>query len=270
MRAVFAILFSAIVAGCLVVSSCSESATTTEKELRTIEGRVKVRIREGYSGYGVVQDPKIFLSLATEAMQPCCNWSIETTVDRNGDRIIVWLEGISVPQICATAIGPAREWRELQLEDGKYELAFVLNGEMDTYKLDISDTAIVLEPVATESTFSDISKYWRYPEKSFAYICGTYTTDTMFYYEFADSLRNLPNLSEITLGSQLESPYPDSSQGHYRDFGALLFRYASEDDYDAAGALLRRFANQRLQGTSGNGIYLVNWRAEEYMSWLTE
>ena len=77
MRAVFVILLSAIVACCLVVSSCSDSTTTTEIKLRTLEGRVEVRIREGYSSNSAVQDPKMYMSLSTEVMQPCKNWSID-------------------------------------------------------------------------------------------------------------------------------------------------------------------------------------------------
>ncbi len=268
MRAAIVILLSALVAGCLFVSSCSES--TTEIELRTLEGRVKVRIREGYSGYGVVQDPKIFLSLATEAMQPCYNWSIETTVDRNGDRIIVWLEGISVPQICATAIGPAREWRELQLEDGKYELAFVLNGEMDTYKLDISDTAIVLEPVAADFTYSDISKYWRYPENSFACVYHTSDPSAPIVVEFTDSLRNLAGVKELQLGQQFASPYLVSDHGPATPLVVKIFEYESEENFAATGELLRRFVNRQNEEQGMMSIHLVNWRAEEFMSWLMD
>ena len=268
MRAVFVILLSAIIAGSLVVSSCSDSTTTTKKELRTLEGRVKVRIREGYSGYGVVQNPKIYLSLATEVMQPCYNWSIQTSVERRIDKVLVSLEGISIPQICATAIGPATEWKALQLEEGKYKLAFVLNGEMDTYTLDVSDTAIVLEPVAADFTFSDISKYWRYPENSFACLFHTTDPSAPLVAEFSDSLKNLPGVKELQLGQQFASPYFANNRGPATPFVVKIFEYESEGTFAEAGELLQRFVNRRNVEQGMLYIQLANWRAEEYMSWL--
>lgn len=268
MRGVIVILLSAIVAGCLVVSSCSDS--TTEIELRTLEGRVKVNIHEGYSRYGVVEDPQIFLSLSTEVMQPCMNWSIETTVDRNGDMIMIRLDGISTPQTCATAIGPATEWKALQLEEGKYKLAFVLNGEMDTYTLDVSDTAIVLEPVAADFTFSDISKYWRYPENSFACLFHTTDPSAPLVVEFADSLKNLPGVMELQLGQEFASPYFANDRGPATPFAVKIFEYESEEKFAEAGELLQRFVNRRNGEQGMMYIQLTNWRAEEFMSWLMD
>lgn len=268
MRAVFVILLSAIIAGCLVVSSCYDS--TTEIELRTLEGRVKVSIHEGYSRYGVMEDPKIFLSLETEVMQPCYNWSIQTSVERRVDKIMVSLDGISTPQICADAIGPAKEWRELQLADGKYKLGFVLDGRIDTYTLDISDTAIVLEPVAADFTYSDIGKYWRYPERSFACLFHTTDPSTPLVVAFADSLKNLPGVKELQLGQQFASPYFVSDRGLATPFVVKIFEYESEEDFAAAGELLQRFVNRRNVEQGMLSIQLVNWRAEKYMSWLME
>ena len=270
MRAVFVILLSATVACCLVVSSCSDSTTTTEIKLRTLEGRVEVRIREGYSSNSAVQDPKIYMSLSTEVMQPCMNWSIETTVDRNGDMIMIRLDGISTPQICATAFGPATEWRALQLEDGKYRLAFVLNGEMDTYTLDVSDTAIVLEPVAADFTYSDIGRYWRYPENSFGCLFHTTDPSAPLVAEFSDSLKNLPGVKELELGQQFASPYFANNRGTATPFVIKVFEYDSEESFAEAGELLQRFV---IRGNVEHGIMsiqLANWRAEEYMSWLMD
>ncbi len=269
MRALNHIPLIVVLAYCALFSGCSDP-TGGDANTLPIEGRIGIEIREGYSGYDREEYPQIYLSLNTEIEQPCINYRIETSIELLHNTIVVSLAGMIVPRICFDAIGPATSRNALPLPEGRYNFDIRLNGKSDSYRLDVNDSAIALEPIRANFTYSENYEYWRYPENTFAFVCGTFTTDTMLYYEFADSLRHLPHVAEFALGNQMVSPYPSSSQGYYRDFATKLYRYEVEADFDSAGALLQRFVDDKIRGTSGNGIYLLNWRSKQYMSWLME
>jgi len=239
----------------------------TNSEFLPLEGKIIFSLTEGYENYKIVSKPKILLSMRTEKIYPCCNYSIITRVLNLGKEISVVVSGVYIANVCLTALGPARYETFLDLPKGEYSLKFSYWGVIDLYKVIISNSSI--EIVGKDSNFTRVEfpLVWRYPPMSFAYLCGT-TTETMWICDdFLDSLQSNLNIVEFQFPDSGIIPYPTSSMGHYYDLPAKYFLYEKEEDFDDAIELLKKYGQEVIINYEGVGVSLINWRNKSYGSW---
>lgn len=225
-------------------------------------------VEEGYVNWSESADPKILLSMQTDQIYSCCNYSILANTGWANGKLRVEVLGIFKPDICLTATGPAKLRRQLDLPTGEYELEISDWPKIDRYRLVVTETSIQLHSKKSNFTKPKSTLVWRYPRKSFAYVCGTTVETSWIYNDFLDSLLTLPNVTTYEFPDDGTIPYPDSSDGHWRNHPAKYFLYATESDYLEAGEMLRRYSEQVISQHMGVGIYLLNYRNQWFRSWL--
>lgn len=257
------VLFAALLFG-LVSCGIFDSSDT---ELRPLEGDILFGVQEGHEA-GLTGEPDIMLLMRTEKIYGCCNWSIKHRISRMGNRITIDIVGILVPEICLTAEGPARAEGFLALSRGVYSLYFIYKNNRDKYTLEMSDSSIHITENASQFTKPQFELFWRYPPKSFVYLCGTTTEASWMCEDFLDTLLSEVDLCEFQFLDSGVIPYPCSSEGHYYDMPAKYFIYQDDDDFDKAGEILRVYTEQHIIQNSGIGISLINWTNKKYLSWL--
>ena len=151
-----------------------------EKVLSAREGRILFAVREAYPFGQEGVEPTIVLDLETEKIYGCCNFSIESAFRRIGNRLLVGIEGIYMPELCLTALGPAYSSRELVLEPGSYTLEISDGPLRSEFLIDVTDEALSVTTAASAAGLQSpglaaplFTSWWRYPRNSFVYLCGT-------------------------------------------------------------------------------------------------
>jgi len=94
------------------------------ENLEPIEGNIIFNIQEGYRNLESISEPDIMLSMATEKIYPCFNWSVISETTIQGNKISINILGIYVPEMCLTALGPAESVLFLDISEGEYSLYF--------------------------------------------------------------------------------------------------------------------------------------------------
>lgn len=244
--------------------SCTDFGAGTNT---TIEGRVSVRIFEGYPLLERPDNPTILLGMQTERIYPCFNYSILADVFSGPGAITVFLKGIHRPEDCLRAVGPATYLKPLPLSPGSHHLVFAHGSASDRFMVEVTTSSIRISPTTATVAVVPSRLVWRIPAKSFAYICGTTAETAWMCDAFRDSLLSIASLREFSFPDSGEIPYPTASTGHWNDTPARYFLYADEADYDSAGAMLRRFAREVIGSNQGISIYLQNWRNVTIRSW---
>lgn len=265
-RGVFLLVIS-IMAGAIVACDLFTSDDIRHGTTNQSKGGITFSVGEGYLNWSESADPNIFLSMQTDEIYACCNYSILANTGWVNGKLRVDVLGIYRPGICLTATGPAKFRRQLDLPTGEYELEISDHPKIDRYRLVVTETSIRLQPQETSFTTPKSTLAWRYPRKSFAYVCGTNVETTWIYNDFLDSLLTLPNVTTYKFPEDGTIPYPTSSDGHWRDHPAKYFLYTTEADYVEAGEMLRRYSEQTISRHVGVTICLLNYRNHWFRSW---
>ena len=141
-------IFSIIILFSIIGCSIFESETT---DLEPIEGNILFTIN--FDSTEIVPSHAGFLLLMkTEKIYSCCNFEIKTFMTTNQNTINIKLRGIYLPDICATALGPARSRIPLNISNGEYELIFNYEENTDKYILSIDERNIDVTKVDTSFT----------------------------------------------------------------------------------------------------------------------
>lgn len=234
---------------------------------RPIEGGIMFSLREGYEPQGEVADPKIMLEMETEKIYGCYNFSIVARTCFDGATFEADLRGIYTPYICLTALGPATFRRPIDLPEGTFAFLISSADTVDRYEVTVLHSSIAIEAVETHFTEPRWNLAWRYPERSFTSVCSAGDETAWVCGAFRDSLLAMPNIRSFVFPDSGLVPYPAGTPGHGPDDIARYYRYESESDYVAAGALLERFALETLPQYPDVRIYLLNYRNEKFRSW---
>lgn len=233
-----------------------------------VSGKVIVGFSEGYpSGAG---EPATMLTMSSVKIYGCMNYTFLYTLTKSQDSIHLAILGVTIGEICLTALGPAVASTPIELASGAYNMDVGILGSTDRYALVITNDDIRLTPVDTSVSRPGASHLWRYPHQSFAYYAGTLVEDSSLCVAFADTLRTHLTLEEISLPPEGIWPYPLTAGGSYFTAPARFFHYRTESDYDSAGSLLRIYSRAVLRNTSGSSFSLVNWMNKRYSSWLLQ
>jgi hypothetical protein len=153
------------------------------------------------------------------------------------------------------------------LHDGEYDVEISSGQRIDQYRLFVTEASILLQPAKTEFTEPAHTVVWRYPRRSFAYVCGTTEETSWIYKRFANALLALPNITTHEFPDYGFIPYPKASDGHWADHPARYFLYEAESDYEEAGNLLKMYSQQIISRHAGVTVYLINYRNQKFMSW---
>ncbi|MGB7062908.1 MAG: hypothetical protein WBF13_11225 [Candidatus Zixiibacteriota bacterium] len=237
-------------------------------EVRPIEGNLIFRFQEGYQDHEAISEPRLILSMLTEKMYPCCNWSIRSKTAVRNNQISIDVSGIYAPEVCATAIGPATSRSFLDVSTGEYSIYFSYRDVTDRYSLTVTDSSIEITEHTSRFTRPKSELLWRYPPNSFAYLCGTTTETSWICEDFLDTLLGEINLEEFQFPDSGEIPYPCSSAGHHYDTPAGYFFYGKDEDFDKAGEILKSYTQDVIMPQLGIGISLIGWKNQRHLSWL--
>lgn len=140
-------------------SSCST------QEVADPDGKVgsdiKVVLREEISEEG----RKLVIRSETVEIFRCYNYYLITRQNFRGDEITITYSGISIPDICATALGPAQSLELLGVKNGIYNITFINDGvankgqltvDVEKYVLELHDPKNVLvENSVLDKTYSE-------------------------------------------------------------------------------------------------------------------
>jgi hypothetical protein len=192
---------------------------------------------------------------------------------RVGGEILVNIEGVHEPDVFLWALGPAGFGEFLDLEDGRYALEIRYGRARSALWLTVDTASLVLQWQADPGSglaAPEYSVFWRYPENSFAVICGTMVENAWIFEDFLARLRDAVDLQEIEFPASGELGYPRASQGHHVDHPSRYFVYESQADFEAAGEVLRAYVSEISGQLQGVGIELRNWRNESFKSWMMD
>ena len=218
--------------------------------------------------FDLVADPRVAVKMRTTKEYGCSNYAIEYTRTVSDNRVQIELLGRSIGPICLTAIGPATAVFFLDVENGDFDLVLSSDGRIATFHVTVADSSFSVSPREDMFARTDYPLYWRYPPRSFVYLCGTPTTSRSLCDDFIDELSGLIPMEEFSFPESGQGPWPYAANGYHYNAPARYFRYSDEADFQVAGAALERYAREVIGSQQGIGISLWNWRNERFLSWL--
>jgi len=256
----------------LLLAACFLSGTAcSERTLTPLEGRILFSVGESYRNMSEAGPPAIIFRLETEKVYGCCNYSLVTQLARVGGDVVADIQGVEAPGICLTALGPACFGDFIDLENGRYVLTIRDGRGRSEYQLTVDeDSLAILGPAEAGWAAPKYSVFWRYPRDSFAVLCGTTTETAWIYEDFLARLGDAVELREIEFAAFGERCYPRAPQGHGVDHPGRYFVYEGQEDFAAAGEVLRAYVRDVIGPIQGVGITLLNWRNESFRSWLMD
>lgn len=242
---------------------CSSNEDNLEGEYaqyinsNSIASAIQFMPEEVYPDYTVPQNPSLRLKLITKEIFPCINYGLVTSEFINGTELIVRFEKIVSSVVCLTAIGPAVKYVDLPKNINK--LTFINGKTIDQYNVTIDDQKVTINLIESNFTSSLYDSTFRYPENSFAYICGTNTDNTIVYTDFLNVLLANASLKEIYFQGEGRIPYPASSSGNWVNHKARYFKYNNYSDFESLRQTLIDFKNGNITPNSGVTIALESW-----------
>lgn len=266
MKKIVLILVSIFSFGCSSNEDNLETEYAQYINSNSIASEIQFMPEEVHTDYYVVQKPTLKLKLITKEFFPCINYSIVTSEFINGTELIVRLEEILNSGICATAIGPATKYIDLPSNINK--LTFINGKSIDKYDVTIDSQKVKINLIASSFTTSLYENTFRYPENSFAYVCGTNNTNTNIYTDFLNILLANPSLKEISFQGEGRIPYPVTSSGNWVNNKTRYFKYNSFSDFEALGQMLTNYKNGNITPNSGVTIALKSWNNLNHYSWM--
>lgn len=268
------LLALALGSGCGQGGGLSDMANPKrEPGLSAVEGGLFFAVSESYADLSRITEPALALSMATEKIYGCCNFRIETDVRTPDGQFQVEIRGVDMSGPCLMALGPACSRDFTDLPAGIYTLVLKEGLRQDSYVLEVKPESVTVSggpPAWVGFTRPRFTVFWRYPRNSFAYLCGT-TEDTVWIYEdFLAKLRAEVELEEHIFPPNGEIGFPRATQGYHRDMPGRYFVYRTEEDFARAGEILRSYSRDVISQYQGVGVWLLNWKNQEYCSWLLD
>ncbi len=213
-----------------------------------------------------IQEPSLKLKLITSDIYPCINYEIGTTEFIHGNELIVRFDQISEPEICFTALGPATSYIELPQNTDK--VTFINGTIIDKYAIEINQQKISVTLIENNFTSSLFDKTFRIPENSFAYICGTHTTNTDIYTDFSAILEQNLDFMEFEFEGEGRIPYPLSSDGNWVNHPSKFYNYTNVTEFTNLANVLNDFSSENVEENSGVTISIYSWNNIKFFSWI--
>ena len=222
-----------------------------------LEG-VHMSIRETYGGRWqwsyIVCEPEVTILLETRHIYFSSNLFIEYECEISGDTIKVDLTGIGSPPLTQPACGPARAGILIYPEPGTYTLLLSCHRSMDVFSVEVTNSSIFYDQEIQDFVDSEPELIRRIRENSFYLLASAYSSENEWMVRaFHDSLMNM--------GCFERFEYPEGGILPYdRDCSDCeFFLYENEEDYTAAGEMLRSFLQDPVYGDGDFRITLRSW-----------
>jgi len=221
---------------------------------------------EIYSNPNTPQAPSLKLKLITAESFPCINYGLITTEFKNGNELIIRFDEILVPTVCFTAIGPAVSY--INLPENTDKITFINGNIIDKYSIEINQEKVSISLIENNFTSSLHNKTFRYPENSFAYVCGTNTNNTNIYEDFLTILEQNRNFTEFEFEGEGRIPYPESSDGHWVNHPSKFFIYSDFTEFESLETVLNDYSRENIEENSGVSIAIYGWNNLKHYSWI--
>lgn len=213
-----------------------------------------------------VQEPSLFLKITSTEIFNCSNYTFSTTEFVRDTEFIIRLDEVFIPNICLTSLGPATSFIGLPTHVKK--LTFINGKQIDSYTITIDSEKVSIGLIENNFTNSLHDKTFRFPENSFAFVCGTNTDNTNLYTDFLTILRQNTNLKEFQFQGEGKIPYPETSSGNWVNHPSIFFTYTDSEGFRNLGQVLNDFSAQNIEKNSGVTISIYSWNTISYHSWL--
>ena len=141
---VLSVVFFCFILGCNLLDSETDKLDPIEGNILFSATYDSTELLHAHSGF--------LLLMKTEKIYSCCNFEIRSLISSNENNINIELLGIYLPDICATALGPASSRLPLDLSNGEYELTFDYEQQTDKYILSVYEADVVVTKVDTSFT----------------------------------------------------------------------------------------------------------------------
>jgi hypothetical protein len=215
---------------------------------------VAVWINEAYERFdNQPQDPAIYLQLVSTSAFPCYNYYFPTSSTISATVRVEVGEPVR-PNLCLTAVGPARSRVRLPIGEGVFSLELVTWLGTDLYQLTVLPDKVELTPVATSVTKPAFTRVYRYPRDSLVFYCSGPDC-----YRVLDDLESGVPLNEIIFPGDGLSPYPPAGRPIQRNF-----TYVGDPGWQAVNEWAANESSAGLCALFG----LTNWKSEAFTSWV--
>ena len=223
--------------------SCRDKIETLE-----VTSNLILDIEEEYPD-NKISAPVLKLSIETEDYYECANYTLVTRSLMKNNYLRVNVIGSLLGYVCFDAFGPATI--SLELTESVQKLILTKNGISDEFMLEITDEWVSIYPLGSGFSAFNYTKYYRYPENSFAFLCGTFPEDSVVCTQFEEILLDNLSLVEFTFPVNGKQPYPNAA--------ASYFKYDNPKDLNTAGLLLKSFYNTELLSKEDISLRIIGW-----------
>ena len=251
---------------CLCISCRNDSTSPKKQSGAILKGRIFVEVNEGHDVNSQPSVPEIKLYSETEKEYVNCNYNIITEITHDDTRAIVNYSGIDIPDIALPALGPASSYVNLPFETGQYLMKFNAYGRYDSYRVNITDDSITLQPLQTNFTACNNPLFWRFKPNSFVYLFGSSSNNQNHYESLVDSLVIANDLQEFEYPDYGVIPYAYARNWQYSETPPRYFIYQNDEDFEAIKETFAAYVTAHIGNDEQTYIRLVNWKNEQYRS----
>ena len=250
--------------------SCEESNNNTNDYYYIPGDLLHVNIYERNSFYFDYDStaPQGIIHISTDEIYPCCNWPLNINKIEHPSYLNITIQGLYIPNICATAFGPAQSYTEFNLNNGNYSINIKTDDLIDQLLIYVTDSSIQVNSHDPSFITIDDTLIWRYRPNSFVYNCGTLHETDWIYSDFKDSILSVEGIKQFYYSEIGRIPYARYSDGHYSDHPCLFFQYSDEFVWEIVKEKLISFSTNTISQYEGVGIYLENFMGDRVLSWL--
>jgi hypothetical protein len=242
----------------LTLSSCIDEEVNNYDGLTS---NLLLVVNETFLNRGI-SEPILTFSAETEEHYPCINYQIVSQTTLNNGHLSIDILGTDIGDICFTAFGPAT--LTFELDESVERITISNNGKEDEYLISIDGSSVTINPSHSNFSSFEYSTYYRFPENSFAYLCGTLVEDSNVCGEFEHFLKSNLTLEEFEFPTNSKIPYPASSDGYWSNSPAKYFKYQNPSDLEKAGELLGNYFTSELSDKEGIGLSIIGWNNTYY------
>ena len=212
------------------------------------------------------------LKCRTEKIYNCFNFTIINRVDLTRESMTISFLGVHKPQICLTALGPARATLDLgSLSAGVYPMEIAMNGRTSGFQLEVSNESYAISGSGNYLVSFDHRDLRRVPEKTIWGLVGYHSSGSVALVQsFLDSLR-LAGAEPIQLRPGYYGYFTLDSGGSIEPplNHGYLYVHPYVYHYSGSSSVLRDIV-KTIGETIGDhlSIRLYTSQGEEFYSWL--
>jgi hypothetical protein len=256
-----------------VLTAACDSVTGVHPDASSLGGGLTIRLHEvrsapgehavGTAGAGV---PTLVFTAETLGTGTCSDWPWEAETVSNEVRVVV---GDRVPRFDVPCISMAfRASLSVPLPDadGRYELTIEHGSLTDRYVYHVAEEAISISHADARFTRPDFWVFWRYPVRSFAYLCAPEPQHAARCETLGGLIRDTPGTAAFTFPREGEAPYHVPETVDDIPWKAEYFRYDTPEAFERIRAEVRAFRADVVDFRA----YVESWRGVRTRSWVPE